>query len=114
VGKHDWLPSIQVGGDNREGYTQILKLFGIEDAFDQVAEAVVAGQAQAGDVPAADVAKLQGPAGRHDASQWGAAGIGRAENAAHAGARDAGYRNVMLFEDLQNAEVREAARKTAT
>src|ERR1700732_4924885 len=70
---------------------------------------MVAGQTQPRDPPTADIPETQGAAGSNDACQGRAAGVGRAENAADAGSSDAGDGNLMLLQDLQNAQVGEAA-----
>jgi len=75
---------------------------------------MVAGEAEARNAPAADVAEFKGAAGGNDASQRSAAGVGRAENAANARSRDAGNRNAMLLKNLKNAEMRKTTRKSAT
>ena len=75
---------------------------------------MIAGEAEAGNAPPADVAKFESAAGGDNTSQRSAASVGRAENAADACTRDAGDRNVMLLENLKNAEVGEAAGKAAT
>ena len=74
---------------------------------------MIAGEAEARNPPARDIAKLDVAASRQDLSERSAARVRRAQNAADACARDMRNRNVILFEDLQDAKVREAARKTA-
>src|SRR2546429_3069230 len=74
---------------------------------------MIAGEAEARNAPSRDIAKLDVTASRQDLSERSAARVRRAQNAAHACARDMRNRNVILFEDLQDAKVREAARKTA-
>lgn len=113
VGEDDRLTIIKVSCDDRERDAQIFKMLGVENAIDQVAKAMVAGEAQARNAPAADVAEFEGAASRDDSRQRGAAGVGRAENAANAGARDARNGDVMLLENLKNAEMRKATRKSA-
>ena len=74
---------------------------------------MVAGEAEPRNPPARDIAKFDVAASRQDFSERSAARVRRAENAANACARDMRNRNVVLFEDLQYAKVRETARKTA-
>ena|SRR6267142_2233140 len=74
---------------------------------------MVAGKAETGDAPARNITKLKVTAGGKDFRQGCATGIGCAENAADAGARDVSDRNVILLENLQDAEMREAARESA-
>src|ERR1700733_7425907 len=75
---------------------------------------MVAATPEARNAPAADVAEFKGAASSDDACQRGAAGIGRTENAADACSRNAGNWYAVLFEDLQNAEMRKATCKSAT
>ena len=112
VGEDDRLAIIKVGGNDRERDTQIFEILSVENAIDQVAETMVAGETEARNAPAADVAKFEHAACGDDASQRSTAGIRRAENAADAGAGDARNRNAMLLENLQHAEMCEAARKS--
>jgi hypothetical protein len=74
---------------------------------------VVAGEAEARNTPAADVAKFEGAASGNDACERGAAGVSRSEDAADAGAGNARDRYAVLLEDLKDAEVRESASKAA-
>ena len=113
VGEDYRLTIIKVGGDDREWNAEILEMLRLEDPVNQVAEAVVAGEAEARNAPTPDVAKFEGAARGNDAGQGGAAGVGRSENAANAGAGDARNRYAMLLENLQDAEVRKTARKAA-
>ena len=113
MGEDDRLTIIKVGGDDGERDAQVFEILRVENAIDQIAEAMVAGEAQARNAPASDVAEFESAASGDDASQRCAAGVRRAENAADACARDARNRNAILLEHLKNAEVREAARKAA-
>ena len=65
-------------------------------------------------MPARDVAKFKSAASGHDLRQRGAAGVGGAENAAHTGAGNVRNGDVIFFQNLQDAEMREAASKSAT
>src|SRR6266403_1966916 len=104
----------EVGGDYRQRNSKIFKLARIEHALDQSPEAVVAGEAEARNAPTSDVAKAERAAGCNDACERRAARIGGTENTAHAGSRDMGDRDLVLFEHLQNPEMRETARKAST
>ena len=75
---------------------------------------MIAGKAQAGNAPSADVAKANLAASSNDPRQRRAAGIRRAKNASDACACDIRNWYVILFENLQNAQMRESARKPAT
>ena len=61
------------------GICRSSKLARFEYPFDQVAEAVIAGQAQPGNAPSGDVAKTKRSASGYDARERRAAGVGRAE-----------------------------------
>lgn len=112
MGEDNRLAIIKVGGNDRERDAQVFEVLGVENAIDQIAKAMIAGEAEARNAPAADVAEFQRAAGSDDASQGSAAGVGRTENAADARAGDARNRNAMLLENLQHAEMCEAARKS--
>ena len=96
------------------GNSEIFEALRFEHLLDEIAEPVIAGEAQAGNAPAADVAKTNLAASSNDARQWRAAGIRRAKNAADACACDIRDWYVILFENLQDAQMRESARKPAT
>jgi hypothetical protein len=113
VSQDDRLTIIKVGGNDGERDAQIFEMLGVENAIDQIAEAMVAGEAEARNAPAADVAKFQCAAGGDDARQGCAAGVSRAENAADACPRDAGNGDAVLLENLKDAEMRKSARKSA-
>ena len=113
MGEDDRLTIIKVGGDDRERDAQVFEILSVENAVNQIAEAMIAGETEARNAPAADVAKFESAAGGDDASQRSAAGVGCAENAADARARDARNRYAILLENLKNAEMREPARKAA-
>ena len=113
MGEDDRLTIIKVGGDDRERDAQILEILSVENAVDQIAEAMIAGEAEARNAPATDVAEFESAAGGNDAREGSAAGVGRAEDAANARSRDAGNRDAALLENLKNAEVSKTARKAA-
>jgi len=75
---------------------------------------MVAGEAEARNAPTSDVAKAERAASSNDALERRAARVGSAEDAAHTGSRDMGDRDLVLFEHLQNSEMREATRETST
>jgi hypothetical protein len=111
--KNDRLTGTEVGGDYRQRNTKIFKLARIEHALDQSPEAMVAGEAEARNAPTSDVAKAERAARCNDARERRAARIGGAENTADASSGDMGDRDLVLFEHLQNAEMRETARKAS-
>jgi PPE-repeat protein len=75
---------------------------------------MIARKAQTGNAPAGDIAKTDGAGSGKNAGQRSAAGVCGSEDAANAGACNVRNRNVMLFEDLQHTQVREAAGESAT
>jgi hypothetical protein len=103
----------QVRGHYRKRYAEIFKLARIENAFDQILKTLITCQAEPGNAPTGDVPEAERAASLHDARKRRATGIGGAEDTAHAGSRDVRDGDVVLFEDLQNAYVREAARETS-
>jgi hypothetical protein len=74
---------------------------------------VIAGEAEPGDAPAGDISKFQVAADGENLGERRAACVGCAEDAADAGARDMSDSNVILFEDLQDAEVRKPTGESA-
>ena len=66
VGEDDRLTIIKVGGDDGERDAQIFEILSVENAVDQIAKAVIAGEAEARNAPAADVAEFESAAGRDD------------------------------------------------
>jgi hypothetical protein len=104
----------QVSGDDGERNLQILELTGLKDLLDELAQAVIASQAEAGNSPAGDIAETNCAAGRNDARERRAAGVGCAQNAADACPRNARDRDLIFLENLQNPEMREAAGKAST
>src|SRR3984957_19583567 len=75
---------------------------------------MIARKAQTGNAPAGDMAKTDGACSGKNAGQRSAAGVCGSEDAANAGACNVRNRNVIFFEDLQHAQVREAAGESAT
>lgn len=74
---------------------------------------MIAGEAEAGNAPAGNVAKLQVAANSENFGKRRAACIGCTENAADARAGDVCDGNAILFEDLQDAEVGKPSGKSA-
>jgi len=104
----------QVCRDYRRGNFEIFELARFEHLLDEVAQAVIAGQPQPGNSPPGDVPEAKRTASGNDARERRAAGIGRAENAAHARASDIRNWNAILLENLQDAEMGEATSESAT
>jgi hypothetical protein len=92
---------------------QILETLGFEDLFNQIAQTVIAGKPQPGDPPPGDIAETKRTASSNDARERRAAGIGRAKNAANAGAGNKRDRDAILLENLQNAKMRESTSESA-
>jgi len=113
LGKNDGLARSEVRSDYSQRNAKVFKLARIENALDQAAQALVAGEAEARNAPASDVAKAERAARCNDSLERRAARVGGGENTAHAGSRDMGDRYLVLFEHLQNPEVCETARKTS-
>jgi len=104
----------QVRGHHRKRDAEIFKPARFENAFDQILKTLIACQAEPGDAPAGDVTKAERTAGLDDARKRRATGISSAQDAPHARPCDMRDGDVVLFEDLQNAEMREAARETSS
>lgn len=82
--------------------------------MNQCAEPVVAGQTEARDAPAPKVPEANLATLFDDALEWQTAGIRCAEDAPDAAAGYAGDRNLFFLEDLEDAQVRIAAREPAS
>ena len=102
VREDDWFTVSQVSSNHGHGDTQILKATRFEDTLDEVAKAVIAGEAEPRNAPASDIAKTKRAAGSDDAREGRATGIGGAKDAADAGPCDMRDGNVVLFQDLKN------------
>ena len=74
---------------------------------------MIAGETKARNAPASDVAKLEVAAGRENPGERCTTSIGRTEDGAYAGARDVGDCDVILFKDLEHAEMGESAGESA-
>jgi hypothetical protein len=113
VREDNWFAVSQVRGNDGHGNSEVFKASRFEDLLDEVAEPVVAGKPQPGDSPPGDVAKTKRAASGDDAGERSTTCVRGAENAAHARAGNTRDRYVILFENLQNAKMREATRKPA-
>src|SRR5258707_7424551 len=113
LSKDHRFSSGKVCGHDGHRNVQFFEASRLEDALDEVTETVIAGEAQARDARASDIAEAQRAASCDDARQGCAAGVRRSENAADARAGDGGDRNWVLLEDLQDAEVSEPAGEAA-
>ena len=98
----------QVRRDDSRGNFEILELSRFEHLLDQIGQAVIAGEPQPGNAPPGDVAETERAASSNDARERRPTGVGRAENAAHAGASDMRNWNAILLENLQDAEMGES------
>src|SRR5229473_606851 len=108
------LAAVQIRGDHRHRDVQVLELPCLENTLDQVAQPVVARQAQPRDAPPRNVPQAQRPASSHDAGQRRTARIRCAQNAAHAGSRNTRNRYVVVFQHLKHAQVRKTAREASS
>ena len=113
MSKNDWLARSEVRGNHRQRNAKIFELARFENSFDQAAKALVAGEAEARNTPAGDVAKAKRAARRNDSRERRATRVSGAENAAHTGSRDMRDGDFVLLEDLQNTEMCEAAREAS-
>jgi hypothetical protein len=113
MGKNNRFTGSQVRRDYCHRNLEILETPRFEHLLDEVAQAVVASQAQTGNTPARDIAKTDCAASGNDASERSTAGVSRAENAADARASNVRNRDLILLEDLQHTEMREPARESA-
>jgi hypothetical protein len=103
----------EVGSHHGERYAEIFKLARVEDTFDEVREALIACQAEAGDAPPGNIAKTKSAASFDDARKRRAAGVGSSQDTAYAGPGDVRDGDVVLLKHLQNAEMRKATRETS-
>jgi hypothetical protein len=110
----DRFAGSKVGGHDGKGNSQVFELARFKHPPDQIAETLVAGQSQAGNTPAGDVAKAQRPARLHNARERRAAGVSSAQDAAHAGPGNVRDGDLILFKDLEDAEVCKTAGETST
>ena len=111
VSENDGFAVGKIRCDYGHGNSKIFEATRFENLFDKVAQPVIARRAQARNSPAADVAKTNFAASGDDSRQRRTACISSAKNAANAGASDIRNWYVILFEDLQDAQVGESARK---
>jgi hypothetical protein len=112
--KYDRLAGRQVRRDRCKRNTQIFKLSGFENALDQFSKTIVAGKAEPGNSPPSDVTKAKSAASRNDARKRCAARVSGAKNAAHTRSCDMRNGDFIFFENLQNTEVREPTRESAS
>ena len=111
VCENDGFAVGQIRGDHGHGNLEIFEAARFKNFFDKVAQPVIAGETQARNAPAADVSKTNFAASSDDPRERRTACVSRAKNAAHAGASDIRNWYVILFENLQNAEMSESTRK---
>ena len=88
-------------------------MLAVEEALNQCAKALVAGQPKPRNSPASKIAKANFAALRNDAVEPRPTGISRCDDAADTRSREAGEGDVVLFKDAQNPKVRVAAREAA-
>ena len=114
LGEDYWLAGRQICSHYGKRNLQIFELARTEHALDERAEALVARKTQPRHAPPRDVAEAHRPADLDNALERRAARISRAEDAAHAAARDVGHSDLALLQDFQDAKVRKSPRKAPT
>lgn len=97
VSEDDRFTIGKVGSNHGHGDAQVFKAARFEYPVDEVAKAVIAGETQTGDAPSGDIAEAKRAARCNDTCKRSPAGVGRAKNAAHAGAGDGGDGDVILL-----------------
>ncbi len=113
VGEDDRFAIGQIGGNDGERYSQVLEGARFEYLLDEIAETMIAGEPQTGYAPPGNITEANCAAGGNDTRERCTAGVGCAENAADASAGNMRDGDVILFEDLQNAQMSESAREAA-
>src|SRR5690349_15776184 len=103
-----------VGGGDRQRNAQFLEGLDLQNLVEKTLNALVGGKAEAGNRPAGEVAEAYPAADARHFRRGGAATVQRADQRAYAGTRNAGYRDVFFFEDLQNPDMGDAACESAT
>ena len=111
--EHHGFSGGQVRGYHRKRNAKVLKLSRFEHPLDQILQALIAGQAEARNAPTGDVPEAQRAAGLNNVRERCTTGIGSAQDAPHTSSRDVRDGDMVLFEDLQNTQVCEAARETS-
>lgn len=111
--ENHWVAARQVRGHDRERNSHVLELFRVEDSFNNVRQAMVAGQTETRDAPARDVTKANRSTGCENPRQRGSARVCRSKDAANAGSGYVGNTDVMLFENFEHAEMSETTRKSS-
>ena len=111
--KHHRFASIKVGRGHAQRNAQLFESLHLQNACQKRNHAVVGSEAAARQRPARKTGEAY--AGRHifKLLQRDAAAVGRANQRAHTGATNHSYGYTFLFENLQNANVRNASRKSA-
>src|SRR6266436_197155 len=111
--EHHGFAGGQVRGHNRQRNAEVLKLSRLKHPLDQILQALIAGQAEARNAPTGDVPEAELAAGLNNMRERCTTGVGSTQDAPHTRSCNMRDGNVVLFEDLQNAQVCEAARETA-
>ena len=113
VGEDYGFSVCQICGNYSRGNFEIFELARFENLFDEVTQAVIAGQPKPGNSPSRDVAETKRSASSNDARERRSAGISRAEDAADARAGDKRDGDAILLENLQDAEMGESPSEPA-
>jgi len=111
LGEHYGLARGQVRGHNCKRNTEIFKVSRIKNTLDQIFKSLIACQAKPRDTPAGDIPQAERAARLNYARKRGPTGVRSSKDAAHARPRDVRDGDMVLFENLQNAEMRETSCK---
>jgi hypothetical protein len=106
-------PVNQIGGHDAQRNFHLVEEFGRREFVQEMLERCVRCHAHARKLPAAEIAKGGGCALALHLGEGGAAGVGGGDQRAHAGSGDEINRDLVLFEHAQDADMRNAARKSA-
>jgi hypothetical protein len=112
--KQHRIARVEVSGNNGGGDRQVFELTRIKETMNQIAKAVVAGQAKARHTPAAEITKANLGTLFDDAREREPAGVGGSQDTADTAAGDASERDALFLENLQNAQVGIAPSETAS
>jgi hypothetical protein len=112
--EQDGIASVKVGGNNHSRHGQILELPRIKETMDQGTETVVAGQAEAGHAPAAEVSKANLTAFFNDTGQRKPTGISGTQDAPNTAASDASDGDLLILENAEDSQVGVAPSETAS
>jgi len=99
----------KIGGDHTQSELHLLEAVTLQEAFEKSLHALAGGESHPTQAPAADIGEAHGGADAGYFLGRRAAGVGRCHDRARAYTRDAVNGNVVLFENLQQPGVGDAA-----